>query len=271
MTTLTSSDDLKEQIRGKYEALARGKDAGCGCGCDSDTASGSNVAYMGESYEGVGGHETDADLGLGCGLPTEIAALRPGETVLDLGSGAGVDVFVARRAVGETGRVLGVDFAPSMVEKARRNAEQLGLSNVQFYHGEIEDLPLDDAVADVVISNCVLNLVPDKARAFEEVFRALVPGGRFVISDIVSTGELPDAIRRAAELHAGCVAGALSKTDYLGLIEAAGFADVRVAKKRAITLPDDVLRPHLSDEELDAFRASRMGLLSVTVTGEKPD
>ena len=268
----SAQEDLKSHIRRKYEAIAKGKEASC-CGpssCEPATSSGKEIAYMGESYEGAEGYEAQADLGLGCGLPTEIAALQPGETVLDLGSGAGVDAFVARRAVGAEGYVLGVDFTPAMVQKARRNAEELGYDNARFYHGEIEDLPLEEASVDVVISNCVLNLVPDKEKAFAEVFRVLRPGGRFVISDIVSTGKLPDAVREVAELHAGCVAGALPKSDYLQIIQRAGFAGVAVAKERSIELPDAVLRPHLSEEDLRAFRPSAAGLLSVTVTGEKP-
>lgn len=268
---------LKDQVRQKYEAIAEGKASSCcgSSGCGSPAVSGGDetqgdIAYMGESYEGEEGYEAEADLGLGCGLPTEIAGLQPGETVLDLGSGAGVDAFVARRAVGESGRVEGVDFAPAMVEKARRNAEQLGYDNVRFHHGEIEELPFGDQAVDVVISNCVLNLVPDKSQAFAEIFRVLRPGGRFIISDIVSTGALPEEVRGVAELHAGCVAGALPKEDYLDVIDSRGFAGVMVAKERAIELPDEVLRPHLTGEDLRAFRSSQAGLRSVTVTGHRP-
>ncbi len=253
-------DAIKEHVRRKYGQLAT---AGNSC-CSTDTT------CMSESYADVEGYEAGADLGLGCGLPTEVARLQPGEAVLDLGSGAGVDGFVARRAVGREGRVVGVDFAEAMVEKARRNAEELGYDNVAFVLGEIERLPLEDASMDVAVSNCVLNLVPDKRRAFDEVFRVLRPGGRFCISDIVSTGVLPEAIGQAAELHAGCVAGALPRDEYLRVIEAAGLEEIAVAKERAIDLPDAVLRPHLSTEELRAFRASGRGLMSVTVVGVKP-
>lgn len=258
-----AQSDLKTHIREKYEGLAGGGGGCCGSGA-------SDVVSIGESYADVEGYAAEADLGLGCGLPTEVAALQPGETVLDLGSGAGVDAFVARRAVGLTGRVFGVDFAPAMIEKAQRNAKKLGYGNVEFLHGEIEALPVADESTDVVISNCVLNLVPDKAQAFREVFRVLRPDGRFIISDIVSTGTLPQAIRGAAELYAGCVAGALPRGEYLSVIEQAGFAAVTVAKEYAIDLPDEVLRPHLDDEALEAFRRSDAALLSVTVAGAKP-
>ena len=225
---------------------------------------------MNESYADIDGYEADADLSLGCGLPTEYANMQPGETVLDLGSGAGVDAFVARRAVGSEGKVYGVDMTESMVQKARRNAETLGYTNVEFQLGEIEALPLEDNVIDIALSNCVLNLVPDKQQAFSEIFRVLRAGGRFCISDIVSTGELPDGVRDVAELYAGCISGAIPQNDYLEIIRGAGFSDVQIVKERAVELSDEALRPHLSEDNLDAFRASGAGLLSVTVTGRKP-
>ena len=271
----TTPDALKESIRQKYEDVASsGGDAErsscCGADTSAEATAQNGIAYMGESYDDADGHAAEADLGLGCGLPTEVADLKPGEAVLDLGSGAGVDAFVARRAVGPEGRVEGVDFAPTMVEKARRNADDLGYENTRFHHGEIEALPIEDASFDVVVSNCVLNLVPSKEKAFAETYRALRPGGRFIVSDIVSVGALPEAIREAAELHAGCVAGALPKEEYLSVIQRAGFEGVTVAKERAIELPDAVLRPHLSGDDLRAFRTSEASLLSVTVTGTRP-
>ena len=275
-STETSTDALKARIRRKYEDVASdGSESSSCCGdsageASAEAASENGIAYMGESYDGIDGHAAEADLGLGCGLPTEVADLKPGEAVLDLGSGAGVDAFVARRAVGPEGRVEGVDFAPTMVEKARRNADDLGYENTRFHHGEIEALPVEDASFDVVVSNCVLNLVPSKEKAFAETYRALRPGGRFIVSDIVSVGVLPEAIREAAELHAGCVAGALPKEEYLSVIRDTGFAEVTVAEERAIELPDRVLRPHLSGDDLRAFRTSEASLLSVTVTGTRP-
>jgi SAM-dependent methyltransferase len=213
----------------------------------------------------------DADLGLGCGLPTEHAGLEPGHTVLDLGAGAGIDAFAARHEVGPTGRVLGVDMTPEMVAKARTNARTLGFDNVEFRLGEIEALPVETDTVDVVVSNCVLNLVPDKPRAFAEIARVLRPGGHFCVSDIVTTSDLPEALRRDAALYVGCIAGALRKADYLDVIEAAGFAGVEVAAERVITLPDDVLHAHLSSEEIARFRAEEPHVLSVTVRAAKPD
>lgn len=225
---------------------------------------------MSERYDTLDGYADDADLGLGCGLPTEMADLQSGERVIDLGSGAGLDAFVARRAVGAEGYVLGVDMTPEMIKKARANAAKLGYGNVDFRLGEVGALPVDDGAFDVALSNCVLNLVPDKTQAFREMMRALRPGGRFVISDIVSTGLLPDAIREAAELYVGCIAGALPKGDYLDIIRDVGFEHVTVEKDRPIELPDEMLREHLSDDALADFRASGAGVCSVTVTGVKP-
>jgi arsenite methyltransferase len=212
---------------------------------------------IGDAYDGVEGYVPEADLGLGCGLPVEHAGLAEGQTVLDLGAGAGLDAFVARRIVGETGRVLGVDFTPEMVEKARANAAKLGYANVQFEHGDIEALPFAEASVDVMISNCVLNLVPNKARAFAEMARVLRPGGHFCVSDVVTRGDLPPAVRQSAELYAGCVAGALPEAEYLALLAEAGFEGVEVVKARPIDLP----------ESLGASGA----LWSVTVRGVRPE
>jgi len=232
-----SPDALRATVREKYASIARGGTLSC-CG---DGGCSDEVNMIGEGYEGVDGYVADADLQLGCGLPVEHAGLAPGQTVLDLGAGAGLDAFVARRIVGDEGRVLGVDFTPEMVEKARTNVAALGYDNVRFEHGDIEALPFADASVDVVISNCVLNLVPDKARAFSEMRRVLRPGGHFCVSDVVHEGGLPDAVRASAELHAGCVAGAMAKEDYLELLRATGFRDVSVAAERAIDLPEGLL------------------------------
>jgi SAM-dependent methyltransferase len=226
---------------------------------------------IGDAYAELEGYAADADLGLGCGVPTRHAGICEGDVVLDLGSGAGVDAFVARRSVGESGRVIGVDMTDAMIARARTNAAGLGYSNVEFRLGEIERLPIEDDTVDVVISNCVLNLVPDKVTAFAEALRVLKPGGHFCVSDIVATGNLPPGIRNAAALYVGCVAGAIPEADYAAVIRGAGFGDVRIVERKPITLPDEVLRTHLSDAELAAFRASGVGLLSVTVLGTKPD
>jgi arsenite methyltransferase len=225
---------------------------------------------IGDAYHGVAGRLEEADLHLGCGVPTRHAALRPGETVLDLGSGAGNDVFIARHEVGPEGRVIGVDMTPDMVGRARANAAKLGYDNVEFRLGEIEHLPVEAGSVDVVISNCVLNLVPDKARAFAETARVLRPGGRFCVSDIVATGELPAGVRAVAGLYVGCVAGAIPEADYLALLAEVGFEDVRIVEPKPIELPDEALAPHMGSAEIAAFRASGVALKSVTVLGAKP-
>jgi arsenite methyltransferase len=265
---MTATTDVKSLVRARYGAIAEGAAQGCGCApaCCSEGA----LDMIGDAYADLAGYVADADLGLGCGLPTRHAGIRAGDVVLDLGAGAGIDAFVARRSVGEAGRVIGVDMTEAMVARARTNAAKLSYANVEFRLGEIEQLPVEDDAVDVVISNCVLNLVPDKAKAFAETLRVLKPGGRFCISDVIATGTLPEGIRRAAALYVGCVAGALPETDYLAVVRAAGFGDVRIVERKPIPLPDEVLREHLSGAELAAFRASDVGLLSVTLLGTKP-
>lgn len=273
---LQDPDAVRTSVREKYAAVALGGDFGAstsccgpsGCGTPADLASG--IQFIGDDYAAVGGYLADADLGLGCGVPTEHAEIAPGQTVLDLGAGAGIDAFVARREVGEAGRVLGVDMTPEMVTKARANATALGYANVEFRLGEIEALPVETATVDVVISNCVLNLVPDKGRAFAETFRVLKPGGHFCVSDVVTRGALPDAVRRSAELYAGCVAGAVDEADYLAGLASAGFEGVEVRKAREVEVPDAALAGVLSADETAALRASGAGLWSVTVFGRKP-
>lgn len=258
-----TDDALRATVRDKYAAIARGDVASC-CGSDAD---GSAIKMIGDAYDGLDGHMPDADLGLGCGLPVPLAGLAPGQTVLDLGAGAGVDAFVARRVVGETGRVVGVDMTPEMVKRARANAAALGYTNVDFLLGDIEALPLDDASVDVVVSNCVLNLVPDKPRAFAEMRRVLRPGGHFCVSDVVALGPLPAAVRASAELYAGCVAGAVERERYLGMLRAAGFDAVEVAAERRLAIPDAAL-PAMTDDERAAWDAG--GLASMTVRGTVP-
>jgi arsenite methyltransferase len=262
-----AANEIHEVVRERYAAMARAATACCGPAgsCCSD----GSINMIGDAYAGMEGYVADADLGLGCGLPTRHAGLKPGDTVLDLGSGAGNDAFIARHEVGETGRVIGVDMTPEMIARARINAEKLGYPNVAFRLGEIEALPVEAGSIDVVISNCVLNLVPDKAAAFAEMFRVLKPGGHFCVSDIVATGELPEAVRKVAALHVGCVAGAMPEADYLGLIAAGGFAAMRVVEAKSIALPDAALAGHLSTEAIAAFRASGIELKSVTVLGTK--
>ena len=258
-----SADALRRAVRDKYAAVARGEALSC-CGpaeaCAPSESRTTEVNMIGDAYDGVDGYVEAADLGLGCGLPIEHAGLAPGQTVLDLGAGAGLDAFVARRVVGEGGTVLGVDFTPEMVEKARQNAAALGYTNVRFEHGDIEALPFPDESVDVVVSNCVLNLVPDKARAFAEAFRVLRPGGHVCVSDVVSRGALPDTVRASAELYAGCVAGAVDRDAYLALVAEAGFEDAQVVAERPIDLPDGLLP---ADAEAPLF--------SVTVRATRPE
>jgi arsenite methyltransferase len=269
---MRTEDETKALVRARYGAIARGGESCCGpaaCGCGEAMApDGLNV--IGDAYAGVAGRLAEADLNLGCGVPTRHAALRPGETVLDLGSGAGNDAFIARHEVGAEGRVLGVDMTPEMIAKARANAAKLGYANVEFREGAIERLPVDPGSVDIVISNCVLNLVPDKGRAFAEMFRVLRPGGRFCVSDIVATGELPAAVRAVAALYVGCVAGAMAEDSYLGLLERTGFRDVRIAEAKPIPLSDEALGAYMSAADIAAFRASGITLKSVTVLGAKP-
>lgn len=261
-------EGVKQVVREKYAQIAASRHGGGCCGGTAcDPVGGEGFA---EDYSSLDGYVPEADLGLGCGLPTRDAVIRRGDTVLDLGSGAGNDAFVARSLVGPEGRVLGVDMVPAMVERARAAAARLGATNVEFRLGEIEQLPVDDASVDVVISNCVLNLVPDKARAFAEIRRVLRPGGRFSVSDIVLRGELPGTVREDAVLYAGCVAGALQEDEYLGLIESAGLADIAVRRRREIVLPDELLNATLEPGAAAAFRASGTGIWSLTVAGGRP-
>ncbi|MDX1741467.1 MAG: arsenite methyltransferase [Rhodothermales bacterium] len=268
----TDRDRTKELVRERY-AHAATQQAGCGCGCgtkeDGDVVgSGSSFSFVGDDYAGRDGYEEEADLGLGCGIPTDVADFREGETVLDLGSGAGIDAFIAARHVGTSGEVLGVDFTPEMVEKAKVNASTLGYPNVRFVLGDIEDLPIPRQSVDLVISNCVLNLVPDKDAAFAEMYRVLKPGGRFAVSDIVTLGPLPERLRESAAMYAGCVAGAIDRGDYLERLRRAGFTDVDVVLERPIEVPEEVLLQVGSTDDIEAFRSSG-GIASITVKGTR--
>ncbi len=261
--------EIKDIVRAKYAQIA-GQDRAANAASCCGVGTPGTYTIMSESYAGLEGYEPDADLGLGCGLPTEYARIQPGDVVLDLGSGAGNDAFVARAETGETGKVIGVDFTPAMIRKARENAERLGYNNVEFREGDIEDLPVSDNSVDVVISNCVLNLVPDKARAFAEILRVLRPGGHFSISDVVLTGPLHPQLQAAAEMYAGCVAGAIQRDEYLALIQQAGFEEVSIEKQKPILIPDNILMEYLSAAELEAFRQNPVGIFSITVYGQKP-
>ncbi len=230
------ADNIRKAVRDKYASVVINRTSCCGpsSSCCGPTAGAS--AAIGYSAEDLKNIPDDADLGLGCGNPVALASLTVGETVVDLGSGAGIDCFLAAKKVGERGRVIGVDMTPEMLERARENARKSGLANVEFRLGEIENLPVADATVDVVISNCVINLSPDKERVFREVHRMLKPGGRMMVSDIVLERELPEEIARSVAAYTGCIAGASLKSDYLGMIAAAGFDDVRVAGESALPL-----------------------------------
>lgn len=265
------AEDLKMVVQEKYGAIAnqsvlKNQSSCCGSsGCCGDV----DYTMFSENYNQLEGYNPDADLGLGCGIPTQFAEIQRGDSVLDLGSGAGNDCFVARAIVGESGKVTGIDFTDAMLEKAKENAEKLGFSNVEFVKGDIESMPLPDSVFDVVISNCVLNLVPDKAMAFRQIFRVLKQDGHFCISDVVINGKLPDGIQKAAEMYAGCVSGAIAKNDYLRIIEDAGFSGIQVKKEKQIVVPDSILLNYLSQAELEEFHLSGTGIYSITVTATK--
>ena len=267
---MQTAETIKNLVREKYAEIANQDKTLNETTCCGSGAAGGTYTIMADSYANLPGYNADADLGLGCGLPTEFAHIQPGDTVLDLGSGAGNDAFVARAETGATGKVIGVDFTPAMIQKARANADKLGYNNVEFRQGDIEDLPVSDNSADVVVSNCVLNLVPDKAKVFGEIARVLRPGGHFSISDIVLAGELPDSLRDAAEMYAGCVSGAIQMDEYLELARKAGFANVTVQKQKPILIPDNILLEYLTAEQLKAFLASGTGIFSITLYAEKP-
>ena len=265
------NENLKELVKQKYAEIAlqdkeTNETSCCGSGCCTTEV----YNIMSEDYHELEGYNPEADLGLGCGLPTTFAKIQKGDVVVDLGSGAGNDAFIARHETGESGKVIGIDFTPAMIEKARKNTELRGFNNVEFRQGDIENMPLTSNVADVIVSNCVLNLVPNKDGVVKEIFRVLKPGGHFSISDIVLAGSLPAKIQNAAEMYAGCVSGALQKQVYLELIEQNGFVNISVQKEKPIIIPDDILSSYLSPDEIKIFNQSSIGIFSITVYAEKP-
>jgi SAM-dependent methyltransferase len=263
--------ELKEIVKAKYNEIAlQDKETNMSSCCGAGGCSTEIYNIMSDDYTKLPGYVEGADLGLGCGLPTEFAKIKEGDVVVDLGSGAGNDCFVARRSTGATGKVIGIDFTPAMIEKARANAEKMGYQNIEFRQGDIENMPITSNIADVVVSNCVLNLVPNKHAVIQDIFRVLKPGGHFSISDVVLVGALPEALRNAAEMYAGCVSGAIQKQVYMELIDANGFENVTIQKEKAIIIPDDILVNYLNAAEIAAFRASQMGIFSVTVFAQKP-
>lgn len=274
---MSQNEDIKKIVRNKYAGIARKEKQPASspccesatepcCGPDTD-----DYSVFNDDYTQLSGYMAEADLNLGCGLPTQHAGIMPGHTVLDLGSGAGNDVFVARQLAGSDGRIIGVDFTPEMITKANTNKEKLGFTNIDFKLGDIENLPVESDSIDVVISNCVLNLVPDKNRAFVEIYRVLRAGGHFCVSDVVFKGEMSDSMRRSAELYAGCVSGALEESGYLNIIKKSGFEDIGIKTKKRIELPQYLLDKYLHESDLQRFKNGAFGLYSITVTGTKPN
>ncbi|MEM1134534.1 MAG: arsenite methyltransferase [Bacteroidota bacterium] len=268
---MEDASKIKNVVREKYSKIAlqeqKVNSATC-CGATSSSEKVYNI--MQDDYSEIEGYQPKGDLGLGCGLPTEFAKVSKGDTVIDLGSGAGNDCFIARHETGKTGKVIGIDFTEAMLKKARLNTEKLGFNNVEFRFGDIEDIPVSDNVADVVVSNCVLNLVPNKEKVFTEIYRVLKPGGHFSISDIVIEGNLPDALKRDAEMYAGCISGAIQKDVYLGLIEKSGFKELQLQKEKVISIPDDILSKYLDEKALINFKKGDIGIFSITVYADKP-
>ncbi len=269
---MNTETTLKQTVKEKYTEIAQQSrqqnlTSCCGAtGCCGDEV----YNIMADDYSQLEGYNPDADLGLGCGLPTEFAQIKPGDTVIDLGSGAGNDAFIARRITGETGRVIGIDFTEAMIARARENTEKLNYNNVEFRLGDIDNMPVTANIADVIVSNCVLNLVPNKHKVFSEIYRTLKPGAHFSISDIVLEGELPAKWKEVAELYAGCVSGAIQKNEYLGIIKEAGFTNITLQKEKEIIIPQEILEQYLSAEEIAAYKNGSTKITSITVYGEKP-
>ena len=270
---MNSDSQIKQLVKDKYSEIAsqsKEQNATSCCGATSACCGDDVYNIMADDYSKLEGYNPDADLGLGCGLPTEFAKIKEGDVVIDLGSGAGNDAFIARKFTGEKGKVIGIDFTDAMIARARENAEKLNLHNVEFRQGDIEDMPVTANKADVIVSNCVLNLVPNKHKVFSEIYRVLKPGGHFSISDIVLEGELPAKWKEVAELYAGCVSGAIQKKEYLGIIEEAGFSNIVLQKNKPIIIPDDILANYLSAEEVAQYKNGSTKIASITVYAEKP-
>lgn len=241
-----TDQELKKEVRDHYAKIAGQGGSCCGPNCGCATDADPITIMMNESYQNVDPDvAAAANLGLGCGIPIDAAQLREGMTVLDLGAGAGIDVFLAAKAIGPTGRAIGLDMTDAMIAKARANRLKLGILNTEFRRGEIENMPVESGTVDRIISNCVINLVPDKKKAFAEMYRVLRDGGKFAISDTVSQGEIPGHIRQDMDLWAGCISGAVEKETYLQWLREAGFRDVEVVAEKAYpsspTIPFQIL------------------------------
>jgi arsenite methyltransferase len=264
------AEELKYVVKDRYSNIAKqsklqNETSCCGVGncCTVD------YAIFAENYEKEKGYNADADLGLGCGIPTQFASIKEGDSVLDLGSGAGNDCFVARAIVGESGKVTGIDFTDAMLDKARANNTKLGFNNAVFVKGDIEEMPLADNQFDVIVSNCVLNLVPDKTKAFSEIYRVLKPSGHFCVSDVVIKGVLPEKLQKDAEMYAGCVSGAIDIDDYMRIIDKQGFKSINIHKQKEIEIPVEILKEYLTNEEILQFKNKEIGIFSITVSAQK--
>ena len=266
---MQTSEEIKQVVKEKYGEIVTKNRQGCGCGSGNKSTKIVGYTVVQDEYDHLKGYVAEADLGLGCGVPTEYAGIKKGDVVIDLGSGAGNDVFVARAIVGDEGKVIGLDMTAEMIEKANLNKSKLGFKNVEFHLGDIEQMPFENNIADVVVSNCVLNLVPDKRKAFSEIYRVLKPGAHFCVSDIVIKGELASGLKNSAEMYAGCVAGALQQDEYLAIIKETGFNNIEIKKTKVIDLPDDVLKRYLSNSDIEDFRKNKVGIFSITVVGYK--
>jgi arsenite methyltransferase len=270
-------ENIKKAVQERYGKIAEeassccGPKSSCGCGSSSSRDVSASIGYSGEQMQSV---PSDANLGLGCGNPVAIASLKPGETVLDLGSGAGFDCFLAANQVGKNGKIIGVDMTPAMISKARQNAKKGEYTNVEFRLGEIENLPAADNSVDVIISNCVINLAPDKAKVFAEAYRVLKPGGRFMISDLVVLKELPEVIRESVQAYVGCIAGALLKDDYLKTVEKTGYKNIKVISEKTYPigdyLDDPMIQSFLKQFGNDEAKEAAASVVSITLTGIKP-
>lgn len=265
------SEELKNIVKEKYGKIAEQSSTRKSSYC-STSCCGPEVDYtvFSEDYKNKEGYNPESDLNLGCGIPTDFAGIKKGDHVLDLGSGAGNDCFVARAITGKTGKVTGLDMTEQMILKSRENCTKLKFKNVEFVLGDIEKMPFEEMSFDVVISNCVLNLVPDKSKAFSEIFRVLKAGGHFCVSDVVLKGALSEKMKKDAEMYAGCVSGAIEMEEYLKIIGNSGFLNVKVHKQKEISLPDSLLSEYNDSNELKSFHAGNTGIFSITVTANKP-
>jgi len=273
-------EEIKKVVREGYARIAK-RDSSC-CNPATPCCGGTDLAQnistrIGYTEEELKTVPEGANLGLGCGNPVALASLREGETVLDLGSGAGFDCFLAASKVGEAGRIIGVDMTPEMVEKARENARKDDYRNVEFRLGEIENLPVADNTADVVISNCVINLAPDKGKVFKEAYRTLKPGGRLMVSDIVLLKELPDFIKNSIEAYIGCLSGAIIKEEYIGAVKEAGFQEVRIIEETSFPIEcmtnDPAAKLIMENLEipLETVQEVAASVVSAKVYGVKPN